>query len=84
MSYELILATSIAEQDEINILSTMGPTDREKILSEMLQIETWGKEKDYREPHRKDQRTVRIHRDHRKRYRDRSNQSHGTSVMSLN
>ena len=45
MSYELLLSTSVAQQDEINILSNMGPTDREKILSEMLQIETWEKKK---------------------------------------
>jgi DNA repair protein SbcC/Rad50 len=45
VSYELLLATSVAQQDEINILSTMGPTEREKILSEMLQIETWEKKK---------------------------------------
>jgi DNA repair exonuclease SbcCD ATPase subunit len=45
VSYELLLATSVAQQDEINILSEMGPTDREKILSEMLQIETWEKKK---------------------------------------
>jgi DNA repair exonuclease SbcCD ATPase subunit len=45
MSYELVLSTSVAQQDEINILSEMGPTDREKIISEMLQIETWEKKK---------------------------------------
>lgn len=45
VSYELLLATSVAQQDEINILSTMGPTEREKIISEMLQIETWEKKR---------------------------------------
>lgn len=40
-SYQLLLSTAIAQQEEINLLSTMTPGDREKVLSEMLSIEHW-------------------------------------------
>ncbi len=40
-SYNLLLSTAIAPQDEINKLSVMGPTDREEILNEMLGNEHW-------------------------------------------
>ena len=41
VSYNLLLSTAIAQQDEINSLSTMTPGDREKILSEMLSLGVW-------------------------------------------
>jgi DNA repair protein SbcC/Rad50 len=40
-SYDLLLSTAIAQQDEINMLSVMGATDREKILNEMIGNEHW-------------------------------------------
>lgn len=40
-SYNLLLSTAVAQQDEINMLSIMGPTDREKILNEMIGNEQW-------------------------------------------
>jgi len=40
-SYELLLSTAVAQQDEVNKLSTMGASDRERILNEMLNIEHW-------------------------------------------
>ena len=41
VSYELLLVTAITQQEEINKLSTMTPSDREKILCEMLGINQW-------------------------------------------
>jgi len=40
-SYNLLLSTAVAQQDEINMLSSMGATDREEILNEMLGNEHW-------------------------------------------
>lgn len=40
-SYSLLLSTSIAQQDEINTLSLIGATEREKILNEMIGNEHW-------------------------------------------
>jgi DNA repair exonuclease SbcCD ATPase subunit len=45
MSNGLLLSTAIAQQDEINQLSKMGPSDREKLLSEMTGIQTWEEKK---------------------------------------
>lgn len=41
VSYNLLLSTAVAQQDEINLLSTMTPTERERIMNEMLCIDQW-------------------------------------------
>jgi len=46
ISYDLLLSTTVAQQDEINKLSQMGPSDRETILNEMLGYTKWEKKKD--------------------------------------
>jgi DNA repair protein SbcC/Rad50 len=46
ISYELMLSTAIAQQEEINKLSTMGASDRERVLCEMLRIDQWEKKKE--------------------------------------
>lgn len=46
-SKNLLLATSVAEQDQINIFSNMSPAEREKILSHMIGLEIWEKKKNY-------------------------------------
>lgn len=45
VSRDLLFCTSISPQDEINKLSTITPSQREQILSEMLNLGIWEKKK---------------------------------------
>lgn len=46
-SKNLLLATCVAEQDQINLFSTLSPNEREKILSQMIGLQIWEEKKNY-------------------------------------
>lgn len=45
VSYDLLLATSISQQGEINKFLNMQPAQREQVLIEMLSLDLWEKKK---------------------------------------
>lgn len=45
VSYELLLATSITQQEDINLFLKMQPAQREQVLIEMLSLDIWDKKK---------------------------------------
>ncbi len=46
-THDFLLCTSIAQQEEINILSNMNPSEREIILSQMLGLSIWERKRQY-------------------------------------